>query len=747
MTKVLHLFEQNLLFLKDSSPKKNRQLKVMPSRPAINGGREMPQILVWRERKAEPQSAKLGYWSRFHELGASILTAMDPTPTSNSTGDLRDQGAYLILRSAGRWSDVFRLTAPQGAVLGRASANEIVLRTEQASRQHARVSWAKDVWMLEDLGSRNGTLLNGQLISEATRLEDSDLIEVAGFAITFARRIEGGVGEPVRSTDSSAQATDDQITMEMDAGSITDRRRHSSYLYDRAGSAKSTSDAAKGQSSQRLLQLAFSVARCDEVDQSVDIVLDCLAAHVKMDTVGVYVVKQTKQPPNKSHEIPLAGTRQTGSRSYRRPPESLLSAVAAEDGEAVLARNVMGDEQLATENSRGELDVESVVMAPARDHKNQLRGVVHVTTTSGTPALASDDLEFIVAACEIFGESLWNLEDRRRLNRSLRQSQKQIQELQDRLGDKVQIIGQSQSIGDIIQQIGMAAPTNATVLVRGESGVGKELVAAALHHASKRSNGPLICLNCAALTPTLLESELFGHEKGSFTGATERKRGKFEAADSGTLMLDEIGEMSPEVQAKFLRVLEGHPFERVGGHEAIKVDVRVVAATNRDLQSMVREGKFRRDLYYRLHVIEILVPPLRKRGKDCLHLAEYFLAQFNHEMGRRIEGFTDAAKTALLEYSWPGNIRELRNVVERAVVLNMKNRIDVKDLALSPAAEGLSATSQPDEPVEMTLAQLEKIHIERVLRHTDGNKSRAAAILSIERSTLDRKLKRFTASG
>ena len=263
----------------------------------------------------------------------------------------------------------------------------------------------------------------------------------------------------------------------------------------------------------------------------------------------------------------------------------------------------------------------------------------------------------------------------------------QVRELQQRLGDKVRIVGRSQSISGVVEQISLAAPTNSTVLIRGESGVGKELVAAALHHGSARKDRPLICLNCAALSPTLLESELFGHEKGAFTGATERKRGKFEAADGGTLMLDEIGEMSAETQAKFLRVLEGHPFERVGGHEPIRVDVRVVAATNRDLQAMVREGKFRRDLYYRLHVIEILVPPLRERGKDCLHLAEYFLQQFNQEMGRKIEGFTEAAKKRLLAYSWPGNIRELKNVVERAVVLNTKKHIDDSDLVLTPALE------------------------------------------------------------
>jgi Nif-specific regulatory protein len=372
--------------------------------------------------------------------------------------------------------------------------------------------------------------------------------------------------------------------------------------------------------------------------------------------------------------------------------------------------------------------------------------VIHLTTAIGGTPLGGEDLEFVVAASEILAESLGNLSDRLRLDRSLRQSQRQIKQLQQRLGDKVRILGSSQPIGDVIEQVALAAPTNATILIRGESGVGKELVASALHHASARKNGPLVCLNCAALSPTLLESELFGHEKGAFTGATERKQGKFEAADGGTLMLDEIGEMSAETQAKFLRVLEGHPFERVGGHQPIQVDVRVVAATNRDLQAMVREGTFRQDLYYRLHVVEIVVPPLRQRGKDCLHLAEHFLQQFNQEMGRKIEGFTEAARKRLLAYSWPGNIRELKNVIERAVVLNTSGQIDESDLALTPALEAGSAAAAAGDLVEMTLAQLEQAHIERVLRHTGGNKSRAAAILGIERSTLDRKLKRFSAA-
>ena len=214
-------------------------------------------------------------------------------------GVKKEQGAYLILRSAGRWSDVFRLSAPKGAVLGRASANEIVIRTEQASRQHARVFWSVDSWILEDMGSRNGTLLNGQPISSPTPLQDSDVVEVAGFAITFARRIEGGIGEPVRSPTSASQATDDQITLEMDPSAITDRRRHSSYLFDPAGSAKSASEANHGHSSRHLLQLAFSLARCEDMEQAVDIVLDCLAAHVPLDTAGAYVWHSARWSPSR----------------------------------------------------------------------------------------------------------------------------------------------------------------------------------------------------------------------------------------------------------------------------------------------------------------------------------------------------------------------------------------------------------------------------------------------------------------
>jgi Nif-specific regulatory protein len=253
-------------------------------------------------------------------------------------------------------------------------------------------------------------------------------------------------------------------------------------------------------------------------------------------------------------------------------------------------------------------------------------------------------------------------------------------------------------------------------------------------------------LNCAALSETLLESELFGHEKGAFTGAIGRKAGKFETAHQGTLMLDEIGEMSPAIQAKFLRVLEGHPFERVGGHEPVKVDVRVIAATNRDLEKAVTDGLFRRDLYFRLHVLEIVVPPLRKRPEDIAELAYFFFNRYTKETGRKLRGFMPRAIDQMLKYRWPGNVRELKNVVERAVVLAQGEYIDDGDLLLSKLPTSGDTVDVPPAPtgfVPCTLDEMERRHIEATLNSTRWNKSKTAEILGIERSTLDRKIRRY----
>ena len=303
------------------------------------------------------------------------------------------------------------------------------------------------------------------------------------------------------------------------------------------------------------------------------------------------------------------------------------------------------------------------------------------------------------------------------------------------------IIGKSAEIKKVFDLIRKVAPTRASVLVTGDSGVGKELIADAIHNLSPRRDGPLIKVHCAALAESLLESELFGHEKGSFTGAQARKRGRFELADKGTLFLDEIGEINQNVQIKILRVLQERKFERVGGEETIDVDVRIVAATNRDLKEEIRKGSFREDLYYRLNVVNIHVPPLRERRDDIPLLAMSFLREFAEENGKKLEGFDPKARQSLYAYPWPGNVRELRNSIESAVVMASSGLVCLDDLPPNVRSSGEERDVRV--PVGSTLEEGEKILIRETLAAQGGNKSRTAEILGIGRKTLYQKIEEY----
>jgi two-component system response regulator HydG len=300
----------------------------------------------------------------------------------------------------------------------------------------------------------------------------------------------------------------------------------------------------------------------------------------------------------------------------------------------------------------------------------------------------------------------------------------------------------------LLETVVQIAPTEATVLVTGDSGTGKELIAGAIHHNSSRKNGPFVKINCAALTESLLESELFGHEKGAFTGADRRKEGKFRQADGGTLFLDEVSEMSLGMQVKLLRVLQEREITRVGGSDVLKVDVRIIAATNKDLRQEIGQGRFRDDLYYRLNVVNLAMPPLRERREDIPLLAQHFLVQFAEKNRKSIKGFTPRAMDGLLRYDWPGNVRELMNAVERGVVLARSEWLGVEDLALTlPDGAPSASAESPEEPglaVEGTsLDELERVAILKTLEGAGGNKSEAARRLGITRRTLHKKLKQY----
>ncbi len=300
------------------------------------------------------------------------------------------------------------------------------------------------------------------------------------------------------------------------------------------------------------------------------------------------------------------------------------------------------------------------------------------------------------------------------------------------------IIGKSGKISSLMQTVSQVASTKATVLITGESGTGKELVAEAIQQLSPRKDKPYIKVHCASLSPTLLEDELFGHEKGSFTGAVGQKKGRFELADGGTLFLDEIGEIDQTTQVKLLRVLQEREFERVGGEKTITADVRVICATNRDLYKEMKEGRFREDLFYRLNVVHVEVPPLRERKEDIELLAASFVETFNSEDNRKITGFTPQARKALFSYAWPGNVRELRNAVEAAVVMCKGSTIDIDDLP--PQIREFSGEASLTLTLPITMEDAEMRLILETISYAKGNKTKAAELLGIGRKTLHRKL-------
>ena len=324
----------------------------------------------------------------------------------------------------------------------------------------------------------------------------------------------------------------------------------------------------------------------------------------------------------------------------------------------------------------------------------------------------------------------------------LRENEMMRQRLQEKGVTADQIVFRSAQMENLVNLAGRIAPSRATVLVRGESGTGKELFARLIHNLSPRASRPLIAVNCGALPETLLESELFGHEKGSFTGATARRIGRFEEADGGTLFLDEIGELTPAVQIKLLRFLQEREFQRVGGNQVLHSDVRIITATNRDLEARVREAAFREDLFYRLNVVDMFIPPLRERKEDIPTLIDHFLKKFAAENGKEIEGVSQEARDQLLKYDYPGNVRELINILERAVVIVRDSIITVADLPFGDRFSGAAETAGEGK-LKDSIEELEKQMIVKALEESDHHQTKAAGILGISERMLRYKMKKY----
>jgi Response regulator containing CheY-like receiver, AAA-type ATPase, and DNA-binding domains len=320
--------------------------------------------------------------------------------------------------------------------------------------------------------------------------------------------------------------------------------------------------------------------------------------------------------------------------------------------------------------------------------------------------------------------------------RALRDENRKLREELGVRYDWTNIIGRSPAMQEIFGTISRVAPTRATVLLCGESGVGKDLIARAIHYHSPRRDRPFVKINCTAIPENLMESELFGYEKGAFTGATSSKPGKFEQADGGTVFLDEIGDVPPSIQVKLLRILQEREFERLGSNKTRQIDVRVLAATNADLRAALEEGRFREDLYYRLNVMPINIPPLRERKEDIPFLAEHFVRKFSKDLGSPVTCISSGAMQKLLEYHWPGNVRELENVIERSLVLCSGQTLEAADIRLDMAPRTRAASADSFLPDGVTLEEHEQNIIREALRRTNGNKSQAARLLGLTRNAL-----------
>ena len=349
----------------------------------------------------------------------------------------------------------------------------------------------------------------------------------------------------------------------------------------------------------------------------------------------------------------------------------------------------------------------------------------------------------------VFDRAFENYKQRSLKIKELEYRAKQADALQEQVKevfDTASMVGASSGLKKITEVIQKAAPTDSTIMIYGETGTGKELIARSVHENSSRKNGPFVAIHCAALTKTLLESELFGHEKGAFTGADSQRKGRFESADGGTVFLDEIGEITEDIQVKLLRVLQEKQVQRVGGNQVISVDVRVVTATNKNLTQLVKEGKFREDLYYRLNVIPVTVPPLRERMGDVPVLAEHFLGKFNKQLGKSLT-FSKSAMDHLCKYDWPGNVRELQNILERTIILSSGPEIEADDLKLNIddalKVERVDIAAAPNTSVRHDIQKNEIEKLTQALHQASGNLSEAARNLGIARSTLFDRLKKY----
>lgn len=589
-------------------------------------------------------------------------------------------------------------------VIGRDTTATLCLADASVSRRHSQIEKEEEDFVILDLESLNGTFINDVPVKRR-KLQHGDRVRIGASLFLFLMHD----GENSQSSD--VRFDDGHLV----SGSTLQLRFNDAlYLMARDLSAlmkvSTTINAIRGveELQKTLLELLFEVVPAER---------------------GVILLTDLGSQGDSSEFASVFGLNRQSEQDESINVSRTVTNWVLQQGESVLinnqaqAKGFESADNLTTEGPGSILCVPLVML-------ERTLGVIYLDTKEPDAVFDKDHLQLVSAISAITAVAI---ENARHIEWLVSENQRLIADF----NIEHNMVGESQSMRDVLQFISKVAPTDSTVLLLGESGTGKELAARAIHLNSRRTDKPFMAVNCAALAESLLESELFGHEKGSFTGALMQKKGRLEIADGGTVFLDEIGEVSPALQVKLLRVLQEREFERVGGTRTIKVDIRLITATNKNLEDAVSQASFRQDLYYRLNVVSLEMPPLRDRQEDIPLLANYFAAKYGEKCNRRITGISAEAQARLLGYDWPGNVRELENAIERAVVLGSTDRILLEDLPESVLESEPPATA-PGTKYHEAVAQTKKQIILSAMQQAKGNYTEAAKLLGVHPNYLHR---------
>ncbi|HYV25644.1 MAG TPA: sigma 54-interacting transcriptional regulator [Pyrinomonadaceae bacterium] len=616
----------------------------------------------------------------------------------------------LVAINGSKKGTTFPLAADQ-ITIGRESASAVSLKHASVSRRHCVIEREGDTFKIRDLGSSNGTFVNGQPVNDKI-LNHADQVRIGSIALLFL------IEETEDTTSGHLVRFDDSQPINESAKQLRPESllHQTEVVVDLSEHERLTRDLGV------LVKIGTRISRLRHTQELVREILDSIFDVVPVDR-GAILLSQAEKEFSLIH-----GKHRREQATEVRVSRTVVEHVLRE-GIAILTNDIATSESLSAADSLMAAQISSLICVPLIVFDKTL-GVIYLDTSDPIIRFDEAHLQLVAAIAGMAAVSIENA-------RQLEWLESENSRLRSTLAIEHNMIGESAAMREVYSTIQRVAPARSAVLICGESGTGKELAANAIHNNSPRAAQPFVAINCAALTETLLESELFGHEKGAFTGAITRKEGKLEVANRGTVFLDEIGEMPLPMQSRLLRFLQDHKIEHVGGTRSIDLDVRVIAATNRDLEAAIKSGTFRQDLYHRLNVVKITMPSLHERREDIPLLASYFAEKYANECKRPVNGITPEARAVLQNYDWPGNVRELENAIERAIVLGSSDRIGVDDLPrrVVDSAENASAT---EATYYEAIKDAKRLIVLNALEQSKGNYTEAAKALGIHANNLHR---------